>query len=83
MQYYLYYLIITSYLYFIGGESSLMDMENVILAKIHDEEEDQIDILMKSEKFQQNLFFMERVLMENIFQPKLAAYRQLPIFKGI
>ncbi|XP_049631411.1 dynein axonemal intermediate chain 4 [Suncus etruscus] len=64
-----------------SGESSLMDMENVILAKVHDEEEDQIDILMKSEKFQQNLFFMERVLMENIFQPKLAAYRQLPIFK--
>ncbi|KFV19790.1 WD repeat-containing protein 78, partial [Tauraco erythrolophus] len=26
-----------------------------------------------------DLFFMERILMENIFQPKLAAYRQLPV----
>ncbi|KAM6217062.1 LOW QUALITY PROTEIN: dynein axonemal intermediate chain 4 [Rhynchocyon petersi] len=61
--------------------SSLMDIENVILAKIHEDEEDQSDAILKSEKFQQDLFFMERVLMENIFQPKLAAYRQLPILK--
>ncbi|KFR07537.1 WD repeat-containing protein 78, partial [Opisthocomus hoazin] len=26
-----------------------------------------------------DLFFMERILMENIFQPKLAAYRQFPV----
>lgn len=71
-------------LYFIDSEaSSLMDIENVILAKMHDDEEDHSDAILKSEKFHQDLFFMERVLMENIFQPKLAAYRQLPILKGI
>ncbi|KAB0387504.1 hypothetical protein FD755_002460 [Muntiacus reevesi] len=61
--------------------SSLMDIENVILAKVRDEEEDNSDAVFKSDKFQQDLFFMERVIMENIFQPKLAAYRQLPILK--
>nr|KAF6509085.1 hypothetical protein HJG63_020639 [Rousettus aegyptiacus] len=61
--------------------SSLMDIENVILAKMHDDEEDHSDAILKSEKFHQDLFFMERVLMENIFQPKLAAYRQLPVLK--
>ncbi|XP_055978177.1 dynein axonemal intermediate chain 4 [Sorex fumeus] len=64
-----------------SGGSSLMDIENVILAKIQNEEINHIDAILKSDKFQQNLFFMERVLMENIFQPKLAAYRQLPVFK--
>ncbi|XP_006879896.1 PREDICTED: WD repeat-containing protein 78 [Elephantulus edwardii] len=63
--------------------SSLMDIENVILAKIHEDEDDQSDAVLKSEKFHQDLFFMERVLMENIFQPKLAAYRQLPILKEL
>ncbi|XP_039089343.1 dynein intermediate chain 4, axonemal [Hyaena hyaena] len=61
--------------------SSLMDIENVILTKIHDDEEDHSETILKSDKFHQDLFFMERVLMENIFQPKLAAYRQLPILK--
>ncbi|XP_013369893.1 PREDICTED: WD repeat-containing protein 78 [Chinchilla lanigera] len=59
--------------------SSLMDLENVILAKVHEEEEDHAEAILKSNKFLQDLFFMERVLMENIFQPKLAAYRQLPV----
>ncbi|XP_073935904.1 dynein axonemal intermediate chain 4 isoform X3 [Castor canadensis] len=61
--------------------SSLMDIESVILAKVHDDEEEHSDAILKSDKFQQDLFFMERVLMENVFQPKLAAYRQLPVFK--
>ncbi|XP_022352889.1 WD repeat-containing protein 78 isoform X1 [Enhydra lutris kenyoni] len=61
--------------------SSLMDIENVILTKIHDDEEDRSESIMKSDKFRQDLFFMERVLMENLFQPKLAAYRQLPVLK--
>ncbi|XP_027958172.1 WD repeat-containing protein 78 [Eumetopias jubatus] len=61
--------------------SSLMDIENVILTKIYDDEEDHSESIMKSDKFRQDLFFMERVLMENLFQPKLAAYRQLPILK--
>ncbi|XP_058159360.1 dynein axonemal intermediate chain 4 isoform X2 [Dasypus novemcinctus] len=61
--------------------SSLMDIENVIMAKIHEAGEDHSDAILKSDKFHQDLFFMERVLMENIFQPKLAAYRQLPVLK--
>nr|KAF6380918.1 hypothetical protein mMyoMyo1_020524 [Myotis myotis] len=61
--------------------SSIMEIENAILAKMHDEEEDHSEAIFKSEKFHQDLFFMERVLMENVFQPKLAAYRQLPILK--
>lgn len=60
-----------------------MDIENVILAKVHDEEDDNSEAVLKSDKFQQDLFFMERVIMENMFQPKLAAYRQLPVLKGI
>uniref|UniRef100_A0A8C6W3Z0 Dynein axonemal intermediate chain 4 n=1 Tax=Nannospalax galili TaxID=1026970 RepID=A0A8C6W3Z0_NANGA len=58
-----------------------MDIENVILAKVHEGEEDHSEAILKSEKLQQDLFFMERVLMENVFQPKLATYRQLPILK--
>ncbi|XP_037682886.1 dynein intermediate chain 4, axonemal isoform X1 [Choloepus didactylus] len=61
--------------------SSLMDIENVIMSKIREAEEDHSDAILKSDKFHQDLFFMERVLMENIFQPKLAAYRQLPVLK--
>ncbi|XP_048354869.1 dynein axonemal intermediate chain 4 isoform X2 [Sphaerodactylus townsendi] len=60
--------------------SSIMDLESVILSRIHEEEEDRSEAILKSEKFYQDLFYMERVLMENIFQPKLAAYRQLPVF---
>lgn len=59
-----------------------MDIENVILAKVHEDEEDHSEAILKSEKLQQDLFFMERVLMENVFQQKLAAYRQLPVLKG-
>lgn len=78
------YLTIASCLYFTDSEvSSLMDIENVILAKIHDDEDDYSEAILKSDKFHQDLFFMERVLMENVFQPKLAAYRQLPVLRGI
>ncbi|CAO2588279.1 Dynein axonemal intermediate chain 4, partial [Lemmus lemmus] len=61
--------------------SSLMDIENVILAKVHEDEGDHSEAILKSEKLHQDLFFMERVLMENVFQQKLAAYRQLPVLK--
>ncbi|XP_027258112.1 WD repeat-containing protein 78 isoform X5 [Cricetulus griseus] len=61
--------------------SSLMDIENVILAKVHEDDEGNSEAILKSEKLQQDLFFMERVLMENVFQSKLAAYRQLPVLK--
>ncbi|XP_078263518.1 dynein axonemal intermediate chain 4 isoform X2 [Rhinoraja longicauda] len=41
--------------------------------------EQDLEEIFKNEKLKQDLFIMERVIMENIFQPKLAAYRQLPI----
>uniref|UniRef100_A0A670YHM4 Dynein axonemal intermediate chain 4 n=1 Tax=Pseudonaja textilis TaxID=8673 RepID=A0A670YHM4_PSETE len=59
--------------------SSIIDLESVILSRIQEETEDQSEIIFKSDKFNQDLFYMERVLMENIFQAKLAAYRHLPI----
>lgn len=75
--------VILSCLYSIDSEaSSLMDIENVILSKVREDEEDHSEAILKSDKFHQDLFFMERVVMANIFQPKLAAYRQLPILKG-
>ncbi|NWI08027.1 WDR78 protein, partial [Crypturellus soui] len=54
-------------------------LETALLAKIHEEQEDHSEAILKSEKFHQDLFFMERILMENVFQPKLAVYRQLPV----
>ncbi|KAH0618526.1 hypothetical protein JD844_017818 [Phrynosoma platyrhinos] len=60
--------------------SSIIDLESVILSRIQEEVEDRSEAILKSEKFNQDLFYMERVLMENIFQPKLAAYRELPVF---
>uniref|UniRef100_A0A667Z1W3 Dynein axonemal intermediate chain 4 n=1 Tax=Myripristis murdjan TaxID=586833 RepID=A0A667Z1W3_9TELE len=36
-------------------------------------------LILQSEKFQKVLLVMERCILANIFQPKLAAYRQLPI----
>ncbi|NXX59543.1 WDR78 protein, partial [Scopus umbretta] len=59
--------------------SSIMISENDVLARIHEEEECHSEAILTSENFQQDLFFMERILMENIFQPKLAAYRQFPV----
>ncbi|XP_075471997.1 dynein axonemal intermediate chain 4 isoform X2 [Ascaphus truei] len=59
--------------------SSFTDMESMRLARIADVTEQDVDEILKTEKFQQDLFFMERILVENIFQLKLAAYRQLPV----
>ncbi|XP_056132749.1 dynein axonemal intermediate chain 4 [Lampris incognitus] len=38
-------------------------------------------LILLSEKFQHSLLVIERTILENIFQPKLAAYRQLPILQ--
>ncbi|XP_066521592.1 dynein axonemal intermediate chain 4 [Hoplias malabaricus] len=37
------------------------------------------NLILQSQKFQQGLLVMERAILENIYQPKLSAYRQLPI----
>ncbi|NXP15339.1 WDR78 protein, partial [Thinocorus orbignyianus] len=51
----------------------------VLESAVHEEEERHSRAILTSENFQRDLFFMERILMENIFQPKLAAYRQFPV----
>uniref|UniRef100_A0A8C9TCL8 Dynein axonemal intermediate chain 4 n=1 Tax=Scleropages formosus TaxID=113540 RepID=A0A8C9TCL8_SCLFO len=57
-------------------ESNLLDiMSN------HIEDAPAPEVILYSEKFQQDLLVMEKVVLQNIFQPKLAAYRQLPILK--
>ncbi|XP_072540329.1 dynein axonemal intermediate chain 4 [Salminus brasiliensis] len=45
------------------------------------EVEDKLDpeLILQAEKFQQDLVVMERTVLENIYQPKLAAYRLLPV----
>ncbi|KFQ51423.1 WD repeat-containing protein 78, partial [Pelecanus crispus] len=63
-----------------GSTTSIMISESAVLARIHEEEECHSEAILTSENFQRDLFFMERILMENIFQPKLAAYRQFPVF---
>ncbi|XP_063057893.1 dynein axonemal intermediate chain 4 isoform X2 [Engraulis encrasicolus] len=38
--------------------------------------------MLQSHKFKLDLMVMERVVLENIYQPELAAYRQLPVLEG-
>ncbi|XP_062480427.1 dynein axonemal intermediate chain 4 isoform X1 [Pezoporus occidentalis] len=66
------------------GSTTSMTSRSAAVAKNQEEEEKeqeeyQSEALPIPENLQKGLFFMERILMENIFQPKLAAYRQFPI----
>ncbi|XP_056315050.1 dynein axonemal intermediate chain 4 [Danio aesculapii] len=45
------------------------------------DEEPDLQLILQSDKLKQDLALMERVVLANIFQPKLAAYRQLPIIE--
>ncbi|XP_021260631.1 WD repeat-containing protein 78 isoform X2 [Numida meleagris] len=62
-----------------GSITSPTVLESTGRAGVHEEEKCHAEAILRSENFQQDLFFMERILMENIFQPKLAAYRQFPV----
>ncbi|XP_042662508.1 dynein axonemal intermediate chain 4 isoform X2 [Tyto alba] len=62
-----------------GSTTSKIISGSAGLARIYGEEKCHSEAILTSENFQQDLFFMERILMENIFQPKLAVYRQLPV----
>uniref|UniRef100_H0ZIR5 Dynein axonemal intermediate chain 4 n=1 Tax=Taeniopygia guttata TaxID=59729 RepID=H0ZIR5_TAEGU len=53
--------------------------ESAAAARSHEEQECQSGTILTSAKLQQDLVVMERILMENIFQPKLAVYRQIPV----
>lgn len=44
--------------------------------------ESDLQLIILSEKFQHLSLVMERSILENTFQPKLAAYRQLPVLAG-
>lgn len=46
------------------------------------EEEPDPELIFQSDKFMFDLVVMERVVLENIYQPELAAYRQLTVFQG-
>ncbi|XP_051917432.1 dynein axonemal intermediate chain 4 isoform X1 [Hippocampus zosterae] len=46
-------------------------------------DEPELQVIFKSETFQRNLLIMERCLVANVFQPKLAAYRSLPEIKEL
>ncbi|NWH40826.1 WDR78 protein, partial [Chloropsis hardwickii] len=48
-------------------------------ARSHQEKECHPGAILTSAKLLQDLVVMERILMENIFQPKLAVYRQIPV----
>ncbi|XP_018609658.1 dynein axonemal intermediate chain 4 isoform X2 [Scleropages formosus] len=61
-----------------SSSSSRTEME-VFLVPVEDAPAP--EVILYSEKFQQDLLVMEKVVLQNIFQPKLAAYRQLPILK--
>jgi len=46
------------------------------------EKEPDYELIFQSDRFKQALAVMERAIVANIFQPKLAAYRQLPVIEG-
>ncbi|NXH54397.1 WDR78 protein, partial [Rhabdornis inornatus] len=53
--------------------------ESAVPAGSHKEKECSSEEILTSANLQQDLVVMERILMENIFQPKLALYRQIPV----
>ncbi|KAL7891245.1 hypothetical protein AOLI_G00007210 [Acnodon oligacanthus] len=56
--------------------SSRIEMEAFV---VEVEDKSDPELVLQSEKFLQDLLVMERTILKNIYQPKLAAYRLLPI----
>uniref|UniRef100_A0A3B4EHK2 Dynein axonemal intermediate chain 4 n=1 Tax=Pygocentrus nattereri TaxID=42514 RepID=A0A3B4EHK2_PYGNA len=56
--------------------SSRIDTEAFV---VQVEDKSDPELVLQSEKFLQDLLVMERMILKNIYQPKLAAYRLLPI----
>ena len=46
------------------------------------EEEPDPELILQSDEFKMDLVVMERVVLENIYQPELAAYRHLAVLQG-
>ncbi|NWY38186.1 WDR78 protein, partial [Sylvia atricapilla] len=59
--------------------SSKIIAESAVPARSHEEKE--CHSILTSASLQQDLVVMERILMENIFQPKLAVYQQIPVLR--
>uniref|UniRef100_A0A8C3TQ61 Dynein axonemal intermediate chain 4 n=1 Tax=Catharus ustulatus TaxID=91951 RepID=A0A8C3TQ61_CATUS len=53
--------------------------QSAVPARSHGEKECSSEEILTSANLQQDLVVMERILMENIFQPKLALYRHIPV----
>ena len=45
--------------------------------------EEAMKAMSNSKSFLKNLFIMERIVVQNIYQPKLAIYRNLPVFPDV
>nr|XP_055069609.1 dynein axonemal intermediate chain 4 isoform X1 [Misgurnus anguillicaudatus] len=65
----------------IGGGSGASSYIEMDAFESLTKEEPDTEWILQSDKFKQDLAVMERVVLENIFQPKLAAYRQLPVIE--
>lgn len=63
----------------VSGSSTQLEK---MLCVLPVEEEPDLELILQSDKLKQDLAVMEKVVLANIFQPKLAAYRQLPIIEG-
>lgn len=61
----------------VSAASSLRDEDALVLNA-----ESELQLVMLSESFHHSLLVMERCILGNAFQPKLAAYRQLPVTPG-
>ncbi|NWW76727.1 WDR78 protein, partial [Climacteris rufus] len=65
----------------IDSTPSIIIPESAVPARSQEEKEFHSEAILTSENLQQDLVVMERILMENIFQAKLAVYRQLPVLR--
>ncbi|CAN8217150.1 unnamed protein product [Coccothraustes coccothraustes] len=66
---------------FCNSASSITLAERAAPGSSPEEQECHSGAILTSAKLQQDLVVMERILMENIFQPKLAVYRQIPVLR--
>ncbi|XP_044050038.1 dynein axonemal intermediate chain 4-like isoform X2 [Siniperca chuatsi] len=65
----------------VSTDSTISSLLEVEICGNSSKAEPNPQLIMLSESFQQSLLVMERSIVANIFQPKLAAYRQLPILE--
>ncbi|XP_014746584.1 PREDICTED: WD repeat-containing protein 78 [Sturnus vulgaris] len=61
------------------SQAVLSATESAVPARIHEEQGCSSEEILSSANLQHHLVVMERILMENIFQPKLALYRHIPV----